>query len=109
MIRRREFITLLGGVVATWPLVARGQQAAMPIIGYFSSRSPESEAPIRVPFLEALEKSGFVPGRNVAVEYRFAEGQDERLPGLAIELVRREVSMLVATDRPSTAAAKAAT
>ena len=108
-LRRRDFVTLLSGAAAGWPLAARAQQPAMPVIGYFSSRSPDSEAPIRVPFLEALEKSGFVPGRNVAIEYRFAEGQDERLPALAIELVRREVSMLVATDRPSTVAAKTAT
>jgi putative ABC transport system substrate-binding protein len=81
----------------------------MPIIGYFSARSPDAEAPIRVPFLKALEGSGFAPGRNVAIEYRFAEGQDERLPMLAAELVRRQVTMLVATDRPSALAAKAAT
>jgi putative ABC transport system substrate-binding protein len=105
--RRREFITLLGGAVAGGPSLVAGAQPAMPVIGYFSSRSPDSEAPIRVPFLKALEKSGFLLGRNVAIEYRFAEGQDERLPALAIELVRREVSMLVATDRPSTVAAKA--
>ena len=78
--RRREFITLLGGAAVAWPLAAHGQQAAMPIIGYFSARSPDAEAPIRVPFLKALEGSGFAPGRNVAIEYRFAEGQDERAP-----------------------------
>ena len=81
----------------------------MPVIGYFSGRSPGAEAPIRVPFLKALEGSGFAAGRNVAIEYRFAEGQDERLPELAAELVRRQVAMLVATDRPSAVAAKAAT
>src|SRR5262245_16050582 len=107
--RRREFITLLGGAAA-WPLAARAQQAPMmPVIGYFSSRSPDAEAPIRVPFLKALEESGFAAGRNVAIEYRFAEGQDDRLPLLAAELVRREVAMLVATDRPSALAARAAT
>jgi putative ABC transport system substrate-binding protein len=107
--RRREFITLLGGAAAGWPLAAWAQQAAMPVIGYFSSRAPDAEAPIRVPFLKALEELGFVTGRNVAIEYRFAEGQDERLPTLAAELVRRHVAMLVATDRPSALAAKAAT
>ena len=108
MIRRREFFTLLGGAAA-WPLAARAQQPAMPVIGYFSGRSPEAEAPIRVPFLKALEELGFAAGRNFAIEYRFAEGDDERLPMLAAELVRRQVAMLVATDRPSASAAKAAT
>src|SRR5262249_45035739 len=106
--RRREFITLLGGAAA-WPLAARAQQPAMPVIGYFSGRSPDAEAPIRVPFLKALDASGFAAGRNVAIEYRFSQGQDERLPDLAAELVRRPVTMLVATDRPSALAAKAAT
>ena len=105
--KRREFITLVGGAAA-WPLAARAQPA-MSVIGYFSGRSPDAEAPLRVPFLKALEGSGFTVGRNVAIEYRFAEGQDERLPALATELVRRQVTMLVATDRPSAVAAKAAT
>ena len=107
--RRREFVSLFGGAAAAWPLAARAQQPAMPVIGYFSGRSPGAEAPIRMPFLKALEGSGFAAGRNVAIEYRFAEGQDERLPELAAELVRRQVAMLVATDRPSALAAKAAT
>jgi putative tryptophan/tyrosine transport system substrate-binding protein len=81
----------------------------VPVIGYFSSRARDAEAPIRVPFLKALEGAGFVAGRNVAIEYRFAEGQDERLPALAAELIRRQVAMLVATDRPSAVAARAAT
>jgi putative ABC transport system substrate-binding protein len=106
--QRRHFITLLGGAAA-WPLAARAQQSAMPVIGYFSGRSPEAEAPLRTPFLKALETSGFAVGRNVAIEYRFAEGQDERLPMLAADLVRRQVAMLVATDRPSAVAARAAT
>jgi ABC-type uncharacterized transport system substrate-binding protein len=106
-LKRREFITLIGGA-ATWPLVARAQQA-MPVIGYFSGRSSDAEAPIRVPFLKALEESGFTPGRNIAIVYRFAEGHDERLPALAVELVRGQVAMLVATDRPSAVAARAAT
>jgi ABC-type uncharacterized transport system substrate-binding protein len=107
--KRREFMRLLGGAAATWPLAARAQQPAMPVIGYFSGRSPDAEAPIRVPFLDALEASGFAAGHNVAIEYRFAHGRDERLPDLAVELVRRPVTMLVATDRPSAVAAKAAT
>ncbi len=107
--RRREFISLIGGAAAAWPLAARAQQPAMPVIGYFSGRSPDAEAPIRVPFLKALEASGFAAGHNVTIEYRFAHGQDERLPEIAAELVGRPVTMLVATDRPSALAAKAAT
>src|SRR5262249_49946617 len=107
--RRRQFITLLGGAAAAWPLAARAQQPAMPMIGYFSGRSPDAEAPLRAPFLKALEELGFVAGRNFVIEYRFAEGHDDRLPMLAAELVRRQVAMLVATDRPSAVAARAAT
>jgi putative tryptophan/tyrosine transport system substrate-binding protein len=106
--RRRQFITLLGGATVAWPLAARAQPA-MPVIGYFSGRSPDAEAPLRVPFLKALAESGFAVGRNVAIEYRFAEGQDERLPALATELARRQVTLMVATDRPSAVAARAAT
>jgi len=105
--RRREFLALLGGAVA-WPLAARAQPA-MPVIGYFSGRSPDAEAPLRTPFVKALAESGFTVGRNVAIEYRFAEGQDERLPALAAELARRQVTLMVATDRPSAVAARAAT
>jgi putative tryptophan/tyrosine transport system substrate-binding protein len=106
--RRRDFIALIGGAAVTWPLAARAQQA-MPVIGYFSSRSSGAEGPIRGPFLKALEESGFAAGRNVSIEYRFAEGRDERLPLLAADLVARQVAMLVATDRPSALAAKEAT
>ena len=106
--KRREFITLLGGAAAAWPVAARSQPTT-PVIGYFSGRSPDAEAPLRVPFLKALEELGFTPGSNFTIEYRFAEGHDERLPMLAAELVRRPVTMLVATDRPSAVAAKAAT
>jgi putative ABC transport system substrate-binding protein len=105
---RREFISLLSGAAA-WPLAARAQQLPLPVIGYFSGRSPGTEAPIRMPFLKALQESGFAAGRNVAIEYRFGEGHDERLPALAAELVRQQVAMLVATDRPSALAARAAT
>jgi putative ABC transport system substrate-binding protein len=108
MLRRREFISLFAGAAAAWPLAARAQQP-MPVIGYFSSRSSGTEGPIRGPFLRALEASGFVAGRNVAIEYRFSEGQDERLPQIAADLAAQSVSMLVATDRPSAVAAKAAT
>ena len=109
MIGRRELITLLGGAAAAWPLAARAQQPAMPVIGYFSGRSADTEEPLRKPFLKALEESGFAGGRNIEIEYRFSQGQDARLPALASELVSRKVTMLVATDRPSASAARAAT
>jgi len=92
--QRRELIIFLGGAVA-WPFAAGGQPA-MPIVGYLSGRSPASEGALRVPFLKALESAGFVVGQNVAIDYRFSEGRDERLPALATELVQRGVTMLVA-------------
>jgi putative ABC transport system substrate-binding protein len=106
--RRREFIALLGGAVAAWPMRARAQKS-LPLIGYLSGRSPDSEAALRTPFLTTLENAGFVIGRNVEIDYRFSEGHDERLPALATELVNRHITVLVATDRPSSLAAKAAT
>ena len=108
-LKRREFMTLLGGAAAAWPLAARAQQQPLPVIGYFSGRSPEAEVPIRMPFLKALETTGFEAGRNVAIEYRFAEGQQKRLPVIAAEFVRQQVTMLVVTDQGSALAAKAAT
>jgi putative ABC transport system substrate-binding protein len=107
-VNRRSLIRVLGGAAA-WPLAVQAQQPAMPVIGYFSGRAPDAESPLRIPFLKALAESGFTAGRNVAIEYRFAEGQDERLPVLAAELVRRPVTMLIATDSRSALAAKAAT
>jgi putative ABC transport system substrate-binding protein len=107
--RRREFIVGLGGAAVAWSLAARAQQPAMPVIGYLAGRSLEAETPLRTPFLQALEATGFTVGRNVAIEYRFAEGRAERLPALADELVRRQVAMLVATNQGSALAAKAAT
>jgi len=107
-VKRRAFITLLGGASA-WPLAARAQQPAMPVIGYLSGRSADTEEPIRRPFLKALEELGFAAGRNVEIEYRFSQGKDARLPALAAELISRKVTILVATDRPSASAAKAAT
>jgi hypothetical protein len=80
-VRRREFIAAAGGAAA-WSLAVRAQQPAVPVIGYFSGRSPDAEAPIRVPFLKALEGLGFATGRNIAIEYRFAEGQDDVYQGL---------------------------
>ena len=108
-LKRREFISLVGGAAAAWPLAAHSQQPAMPVIGYLSGRSPDAEGPLRTPLLAALEEAGFVVDRNVAIEYRFAEGLDERQPMLASDLVRRSVTLLVATANSSALAAKAAT
>jgi ABC-type uncharacterized transport system substrate-binding protein len=105
--RRREFISVLGSA-AVWPVVARAQ-AGLPVIGYLSGRSADSEAPLREPFLKSLDEAGFVAGRNFTIEYRHAQGRDDRLPELASELVRRQVAVLVATDNNSAVAAKAAT
>ena len=108
-LKRREFITLVGGAAAAWPLAGRAQQQAIPVVGYLSGRSSSSEAPLRAPFLKALEDAGFVIGQNVVLDYRYSEGREEKLPALAAELVQRPVTVLVATDRPSALAAKAAT
>ena len=106
--RRREFISLLGGASA-WPLAARALGSATPVIGYLSTRSPDAERPLVIPFLQSMEESGFVDGRNIAIEYRFADGREARLPNLVAELLNRHVSLLVAFGRPTALAAKAAT
>jgi putative tryptophan/tyrosine transport system substrate-binding protein len=107
--RRREFMTLLIGT-ATWPIVARGQQPSIPVIGYLSSRSPDESRHLVEAFRNGLKAGGYVEGQNVAIEYRWGEGQYGRLPALAADLVRRDVAVLVTTGgEPSVLAAKAAT
>ena len=90
--RRREFVSFLAGAVATWPLSVRAQQTAIPVIGYFSSRSVDAEAALRTPILKELADAGFVVGQNVLVEYRFADGHHDKLQGLAADLVRQQAS-----------------
>ena len=108
--RRREFITLLGGAgaAAAWPLVARAQQPRMPVIGFLHSATPDGYAPMLAALHSGLKDTGYIDGRNVAIEYRWAHDQNDRLPALADELVRRQVRAIVANG-PAVFAAKAAT
>jgi putative ABC transport system substrate-binding protein len=107
--RRREFITYLGGAVAAWPLMARAQQPTMPVIGYLSALSEGQASSQLVAFRRGLNESGFVEGRNVAIEFHWADGQYDRLPAMASDLVRRPVTLILAQTPPAALSAKAAT
>jgi putative ABC transport system substrate-binding protein len=106
MMKRRSFLTLLGGAAAAWPMLARAQQRTVPLVGYLSGLSHNAYPTAMMAVLQGLKESGYVDGQNVTIDYRWADGRNERLPALASELVRRNVAVILALG--GTAAAQAA-
>ena len=107
--RRREFFGVVGGATVAWPIAAHGQQTAMPVVGFINAASPQAYARMLSAFLKGLGEASYVEGRNVKIEYRWAQGEIHRLPAFVTDLVHRKVSVIAATGTPAALAAKAAT